>query len=133
MTIADLLTILITPSCWVRNHPTDKTVDSFYRNLIEHKDEVKVIEMGDSMIAYEFRGRYFSSWIYGRYFAFLSRTYETKKENTHLASILNINKIEERLPSRVTAIEFYNMFCKDKAENAPEVDLGWLNISNKEV
>ena len=30
MTIADLLTILITPSCWVRNHPTDKTVESIY-------------------------------------------------------------------------------------------------------
>lgn len=40
------LKALINPCWWVRNNPISRDLDKVYRYLLDHKDEVKVINCG---------------------------------------------------------------------------------------
>lgn len=97
------LKVLLNPSWWLRNYPTSRTIDKVYRYLLDHKDEVKVIEQSPYSLDLSFRGRRYKIWRANFPYAYLSETAVTGKDGY-------ITECSRVLPSRATAMEFYETF-----------------------
>lgn len=98
-----ILKVLLNPSWWLRNYPTSRTIDKVYRYLLDHKAEVKVIEQSPYSLDLSFRGRQYQIWWANFPYAYLSETMVTEKDG-------HITKCSRVLPSRATAMEFYETF-----------------------
>ena len=107
MKIKTLLRIISTPSCWIRNYRTNKTVDLFIRNLVEHKDEVELLGFNDCNIYLKFRGKIFGLWRANKWYAYLSRiSLITDIKYTYRYE----RQCEEKMPSREACFLFYETF-----------------------
>jgi hypothetical protein len=106
--IKNFIRVLFTPSVWIRNDPTDKTVDAFFRVLLDNLDEVKLISCSHYTIRLEFRRTIYEFWIANRFYAFLSETnaYEIIDEK----NMRELYRVRNKMPSRATAFAFYDAF-----------------------
>lgn len=94
---------LINPYWWVRNNPISRDLDKVYRYLLDHKDEVKVINCGPYTLHLLFRGRQYNVWWANFPYAYLSETVVTEEDG-------HITRCGGVLPTRATAMEFYEVF-----------------------
>ena len=123
MKMKTVFRILTTPSCWTRNHKTDKTVDRFVRSIVENKDEVELIGYNECNIYLKFRGKIFGLWIANRWYAYLNRI-------NLIADIKYLyryeRQCERRMPSREACFLFYDTF-------GAQVDKAIKSRENKET
>lgn len=105
-----MLEILKNPSCWYRNYQTDKTIDKFFRLLIENKDEVEVVSCDDYNLEFIFRGFYYKVWIANRWYAYLKDIVQYELMCDGKTPLLLTDCYTGGLPSRKTAFEFYHTF-----------------------
>lgn len=102
-----VIRILTTPSCWIRNYRTDKTVDRFIRTLVEHKDEVEEIRYGNCTIYLKFRGKVYELWTSNKWYGYLSDIYLIPSfDDTYRREKACTNK----MPSRGACFLFYDTF-----------------------
>lgn len=97
------LKVLLSPSYWIRNYSTNWTLDKFYRYLLDHKDEAKVIDQGPYNIILSFRGRTYNIWWANYPYAYLSEIEAIEKDG-------HITRSSRAVPSRATCMEFYEAF-----------------------
>ena len=96
--------IVTTPSCWLRNHITDRRCNELIRYLIDNKDRVTVdfVRYEDPKSFYYLKlsiaGNDYTFWIENKWYCYLSRAYG--------------NRGFEGLPSRSLCFEFYDTFEK---------------------
>lgn len=111
--------VLTTPSCWIRNHCTNKTVDDFVRLLIEHKDEVEFCDLSKYEILLKFKGYYYKLWISNRWYAYLSDISQFEKDEN--GDIRYMGGVKDCLPSRKTAFDFYHTFHEPHMNHVDEL------------
>lgn len=99
------LRVLLNPRWWIRNYGTDKDTDAFFRYLINHKSEVKVKIVDEYRLSITFRCRVYYIWHANFPYAYL-QTVETHSKDGLISS-------ENTLPSRATALEFYETFDRE--------------------
>lgn len=99
------LRVLLNPRWWIRNYGTDKDADAFFRYLIDHKSEVKVKIVDEYRLSITFRCRVYYIWRANFPYAYL-QTVETHSKDGLISS-------ENILPSRATALEFYETFDRE--------------------
>ena len=96
--------ILTTPSCWLRNHLTDKRCNELIRYLIDNKERVTVgfawAESPSSFyyIKLSIDGNDYVLWIENKWYCYLSEVYGIRGF--------------KGLPSRSLCFEFYDTFEK---------------------
>lgn len=108
MMIKNFLRVLFTPSVWIRNNPTDKGVDAFFRVLLDNLDEVKLIRCSPYWIRLEFRRTIYEFWIANRFYAFLSAV--NAYERVDDEKMRELYRLRNKMPSRATAFAFYDAF-----------------------
>lgn len=108
MNFKNIIRILRHPSSWVRCYLTDKGLDLFYRELIDRKDEVKVVrfpdvfnqDYGDAVL--ELNGVRYYIWV-STWYASLSRITWYESKNPQCVDLL--------MPSRTTVFDFMEAFA----------------------
>lgn len=130
MMIKNFLRVLFTPSVWIRNNPTDKGVDAFFRVLLDNLDEVKLIRCSPYWIRLEFRRTIYEFWIANRFYAFLSDTnaYESIDEK----NMRELYMVRNKMPSRATAFAFYDAF-RDVIQQAEDRNYAGLKSMTEVV
>lgn len=130
MMIKNFLRVLFTPSVWIRNNPTDKGVDAFFRVLLDNLDEVKLIRCSPYWIRLEFRRTIYEFWITNRFYAFLSDTnaYEIIDEK----NMRELYRVRNKMPSRATAFAFYDAF-RDVIQQAEDRNYAGLKSMTEVV
>lgn len=112
------LIVLINPYWWIREGSTNKDLDKFYRYLLDHKNEVKVLGRGEYEMDLIFRGLVIRVWRTNFPYAYLTRTAVIEKDG-------RVTESSAVLPSRATALEFYETFDtpQEACSEAPETTL----------
>lgn len=105
MNIRMFFRILTTPSCWVRNYPTDKTVDRFIRTVVAHIDEASDFMCDYYYVYFSFRGKEYGLWTCNRWYAYLMKIKagDLKDDVYRLAEVSS-----DALPSREACFLFYD-------------------------
>lgn len=94
--------ILSTPSCWLRNHFTDRRCNELIRYLIDNKERVTVgfdsFESASSFyyLKLSIGGQDYHFWIRNKWYAYLNEVYG--------------DRYFHGLPSRSLCFEFYDTF-----------------------
>lgn len=119
--------ILLDPRWWHMNYDFDKEFDTFYKELLAHKDEVKVLSCDSFYLKLEYRGKRFDVWVENFPYAYLSRA-RTWDENGHEIFV------DRKRPSRATAMEFNEVFGNAQSWGSMEkaVDLLLKNLREAE-
>lgn len=130
MMINNFLRVLFTPSLWTRNDPTDEGVDAFFRVLLDNLDEVKLISCDNYMLRLEFRRTVYDFWITNRFYAFLSRVIAYEKVDER--NMRRLYKVVGKLPSRATALAFYDAF-RDVIQQSEDMNNAGLKSMAKVV
>lgn len=123
MNFKNIIRILRHPSSWVRCFLTDKGLDLFYRELIDRRDEVKVLSFPDFVngnfdyAVLELNGIRYRIWVSTLY-ASLSRItwYESKNPGNLLGDV------DLLMPSRTTVFDFMEAFAP-AVKKEPEKNL----------
>lgn len=97
------LKVLFSPAWWHMNHDFDKEFDTFYKELLAYKDEVKVLSYDGFYLKLDYRGKRFDVWVENFPYAYLSRA-KTWDENGREIYV------DRGRPSRATAMEFSEVF-----------------------
>lgn len=105
------LRVLLNPCWWIRNYDTDKDVDAFFRYLIDHKNEVEVKSADEYHLSIHFRGRVYYVWRENVPYAYLQSV------ETHCSD--GLIRSGQALPSRATALEFYETFDRGIEPQTP--------------
>lgn len=109
------LKVLFNPQWWLMAYDFDKEFDTFYKELLAHKDEVKVLSYDGFYLKLDYRGKRFDVWVENFPYGYLSRA-RTWGENGREIFF------ERKRPSRTTAMEFNEVFGNastfDVASNA---------------
>lgn len=94
----------LNPSYILRNHPTDPTVDRFVRLLIEHKDEVELVNTNGYTATFQFRGKRYQLWITNYPYSYLSDIWfdDNGMRGKKISS--------DVMPSRETVFDFHETF-----------------------
>lgn len=119
MNFKNIIRILRHPSSWVRCYLTDKGLDLFYRELIDRKDEVKVVKFpdvfngdyGDAIL--ELNGIHYNIRV-DAWHASLSRITWRESENPRGW----LGHIDCLMPSRTTVFDFMEAFAPKKKKDA---------------
>ena len=96
--------IITTPSCWLRNHSTDRRCNELIRYLIDNKERVSVdfdrYDRPESFYYLKLRigGQEYRFWIRNKWYCYLSGVYGDQGFSG--------------LPSRTLCFEFYDTFEK---------------------
>lgn len=93
----------------IRNYRTSKRVDELIQYLLNNKNRVEIEHYEDCFIVLKIDGNLYSFWIYGRYFAYLSRCCNCK--NVKYPS-LGQSIYQDEMPSRILCKQFYETFEK---------------------
>lgn len=119
MNFKNIIRILRHPSSWVRCYLTDKGLDLFYRELIDRKDEVKVVKFPDvfngdfDYAVLELNGIRYHIWV-STWYASLSRIKWYKSKNPGEL----LGDIDRMMPSRTTVFDFMEAFAPKKKKDA---------------
>ena len=115
--------VLSDPTWWHMNYDFDKEFDTFYKELLAHKDEVKVLSCDGFYLKLDYRGKRFDVWVENFPYAYLSRA-RTWDENGQEIFV------ERKRPSRFTAMEFNEVFgnAQDRDPMGKAVDLLLKNL-----
>ena len=107
--------IIKSPTCWIRNYPTDKDYDMFIRYLVENRQKLGIVCAKRTNFRTVLRlanGSEFEFWTANQFHAYLSECYPLHGQCCLNRSVYGV------MPSRSTAFLFYDMV----EPMIPEVD-----------
>lgn len=91
----------------LRNHMTSKRVNELIQYLLDNKNRVEIESYEDCFIVLKIDGNLYAFWIFGRYFAYLSRCWNCEEANLPTFGRLIY---EKEMPSRTLCKQFYETF-----------------------
>lgn len=115
MNFKNVRRILRTPGCWIRNCRTNAAVDAFYREVINRKNEVKVVKFPDiyggepGYAFFELNGFRYRTWVNGWDASLCQTAWSTAEDPGYYLGF-----IDGRMPSRTTLFDFMEAFAPKK-------------------
>lgn len=62
----------------VLNYPYDEEIDNFYKEIINHRRELKFFRSSEYELVFKYKGYFYNVWIANKYYGYLSKVRKSK-------------------------------------------------------
>lgn len=66
------------PKFWLLNYPYNEEIDNFYKEIINHRRELKFFRSSEYELVFKYKGYFYNVWIANKYYGYLSNVRKSK-------------------------------------------------------